>query len=255
MDARSTWGFLALVALAPSLAGAAEAAPKREKVAITELKALGSVDPKEIEGLTGIVAVSVSELKRFEVITKSDIQAMLGYEREKELLGCSEVSCLAEIGGAMGVDYLVASEASKIGGRWVVSMSLVAVKKSRSVARVSKEVPDSELLVFATRSATRELFAELVPIEAPAAAVASTAPREEPSRTASWLRYGGAAAGLVGGGVLYASGWATYQEFESPSGGVQTVTREDASSATLRSGVGLGLAAAGAGLLVWELLD
>ena len=44
----------------------------------------------------------------FEAIGPDDINAMLGFEKVKDAVGCDEISCVVEIGSALGVDYLAA---------------------------------------------------------------------------------------------------------------------------------------------------
>jgi hypothetical protein len=45
------------------------------------------------------------------VTTPSDIRALLGLERQKQLLGCDEgASCLAELSGALGAGAIIAGQ-------------------------------------------------------------------------------------------------------------------------------------------------
>ena len=73
-----------------------------------DLEAKG-VEKSTAETLTDIVTVSLKKLGGvFDVISRSDIQQMLNFEESKQLVGCtSNSSCLAEIGGALGVARVV----------------------------------------------------------------------------------------------------------------------------------------------------
>ena len=43
----------------------------------------------------------------FEVISAGDIRALLGVERQRALLGCSDSSCTAELSGALGARFVL----------------------------------------------------------------------------------------------------------------------------------------------------
>src|SRR4051812_18069464 len=54
------------------------------------------------------LATELGREKRFKIVTRSEIESVLGLEKLKDSLGCSDASCLAEVGGALGVDRIVA---------------------------------------------------------------------------------------------------------------------------------------------------
>jgi TolB-like protein len=117
-------------------AGAAAAAPKA-KVAVMDVKNVQGVPEGTATILTDIV---VSEVARYgmEVVSKADIAAIVGFEKEKTLLGCSDdSSCLAEIGGALGVDYMLTGQVGQIGSRFRISLILVDVKKGKVAGRAA----------------------------------------------------------------------------------------------------------------------
>ena len=67
--------------------------------------------------LGGVLAKSVANLG-YEVLAPSDIQAMIGLERMKDLVGCeNDSSCLTELGGALGADLLIGGSSAS----WVKS--------------------------------------------------------------------------------------------------------------------------------------
>jgi TolB-like protein len=126
--------FIAIALLA--LASAASAAPKT-KVAVMDVKNVQGVAEGTATILTDIVA---SEISRYgiEVVSKADIAAIVGFEKQKALLGCSDdSSCLAEIGGALGVDYMLTGQVGQIGSRYRISLILVDVKKGKVAGRAA----------------------------------------------------------------------------------------------------------------------
>lgn len=89
----------------PSFSGAARgpqlghAAPP--KLVIMPLQSSG-LAASSVVTLDELLVDFVRKLGEHEVIGKSDIDAMLGLENLKDQLGCDEVACAAEIGGALG---------------------------------------------------------------------------------------------------------------------------------------------------------
>jgi hypothetical protein len=64
---------------------------------------------------------------------------MLGMERQKELLGCDDISCMAQIGGALGVDALLSVKVGKIGSTYRLSASLIHIAKAEVLVRASTQ--------------------------------------------------------------------------------------------------------------------
>ncbi|HUJ24629.1 MAG TPA: hypothetical protein VLW85_01320 [Myxococcales bacterium] len=54
-----------------------------------------------------LIASELDKLEVFKVISREDIRNMLSFEKDKQSLGCeADQACLAEIGGALGVEYI-----------------------------------------------------------------------------------------------------------------------------------------------------
>lgn len=88
--------------------------------------------------LTDIITTEVAQLDRFDVIGKSDIAAMIGFQKQKQLLGCSEDSnCIAEIGGSLGVEYVLTGQVGRLGSKYRISLLLVEARKAKVVSRAA----------------------------------------------------------------------------------------------------------------------
>lgn len=121
---------------------------KPEKFAVLEFTVKGL--PKETQTtFSAAVAAEIGRRPGYSVISKADIDAMLGFDRQKQALGCDDVSCLAEIGGALGVDKLVSGQVTQLGeGQTLISLQLLNTKRATVESRVSTkwEGTSSELL-------------------------------------------------------------------------------------------------------------
>ncbi len=72
----------------------------------------------------------------FEVMTQREIQSMLGMERQKQLLGCSDAatSCMAELANALGSDALVLGDVGRVGDRIQVNLKALASGTGKTIA-------------------------------------------------------------------------------------------------------------------------
>jgi len=86
--------------------------------------------------LTEVLTSEIDKSKTFQrVVSAQDVSALLGYERLNQIVGCTDTSCLTEIGGALGVERLLASNIGKVGETYVINLKLINVPESKTEAR------------------------------------------------------------------------------------------------------------------------
>lgn len=70
-----------------------------------------------------------------EVMTSRDLQAVLGLERQKLLLGCAENNaCIVEMTAALGVDGVIIGDLGKLDGQYVLNLKVLASSSGRVLA-------------------------------------------------------------------------------------------------------------------------
>jgi len=176
--------------LIPLTAGAA-------KLAVTEIKVRRGVDPVIARVVEEFLANETARLRDYQVIGRDDIQRMFDHEQQKQMVGCDEDSCLAEIGGALGVDLLLAGSMDKVGETLLISIKLINIRTAQVERREAGRL----------RGATEEdaidavavLFRRLFKAELEA---------QEPKRLWTWVATGTAGALVVTGAVLVGVGYA-----------------------------------------------
>jgi hypothetical protein len=115
-----------------------EPLPQRlRRIAVLDVRATGNTDAKAAAALSSLIAVEAGTFQ-VKVIAGSDLVSLLSFEKQKTLLGCTDNACLAEVGGAMGVEYLLTSEVGEFGSRWMLSVVLIDAKRATAVARASR---------------------------------------------------------------------------------------------------------------------
>jgi hypothetical protein len=110
--------------------------------------------------LAEILSNDVQQAQRYEVITGSDVVAMLQMEQQKQMLGaCNEASCLAELGGALGADLLVDASVGLVGSVRVVSLKLIDVRRAQVLGRHSETVKSDDAMVDAVHRGAAAILA------------------------------------------------------------------------------------------------
>ena len=88
---------------------------------------------------------------RLSVLTTTDIQALLGLQAERLLLGASDAEVQAEldaIAGSMGADYSFWLRMDQLESRYVLNISAIRVLDARVVAHASRSGDDIEEVAF-----------------------------------------------------------------------------------------------------------
>ncbi len=220
------------------------------KVAVMDVKASG-LDLGTVEGLAALVASEVAARPEVQITTGADIRAVMGFEKQRALLGCDEATCIAEIGGALGVDYIITTDVSKVADEWILSMSMVNIKKAKAANRVVARVRRLELLVDNATSAVKELFFELS--EKKAGPVGHYVKREERSNAFGWLMLGTGVAMAGTGAFFEVKAFKTQSAFDAN----EDIGRDEAVAAFRDNGLAIGLFVGGGALVLysgWELL-
>jgi TolB-like protein len=130
----------------------------RTSLAVLDLTAMG-VSTVASDNLTQVLSTELKRVEGTSVISREDIRAMLQLQEQKSLVGCDDMACLAEIGGALGVDRLVTGTVGKLSESYIVNLRLISVRQNRVEHLVTEVFNGSEdQLIHATRRAGRRLL-------------------------------------------------------------------------------------------------
>jgi hypothetical protein len=204
---------IAPLALTLILIAAEPAAPRELKVAALEL-GLNGLDPKLSGPLTDQLVKPFAPVR---VVTPRDVAALLGLERQKELMGCTTSGeCMAELGNALGVQGVLRGDIVKIGTVININARVIDPLGGKPLAQASEQIVKDEQLFDALTRVGLELrnqFMVSLGVTPPQAVVAEV---QKPVNrgTRRWfpipLVVGGAS--LVGGAALFALAGSTYQQ-------------------------------------------
>ena len=144
------------------IATVAAASPDPVGIAITPLQATQM--PPEMAGYAEDRLANRLGERGFKVTTSADIQALLGLERQRQLLGCTDDSmCSTEIGAALGVPLMVVGRVSKIEERFDLDLRVIRQRDGVVVARESRGIEGLKRLAELMEAAGDSLARQLEP--------------------------------------------------------------------------------------------
>jgi hypothetical protein len=160
-DAAAVWGKLARELLKVEAARPAFQLPQGAQMsfAVLDLAASG-VAPETARNLTQVLSAAVKSVAGSTVISSDDVAAMLQMSETKARMGClDDTSCIAEIGGALGVQKLVVGTVGLLGASYVVSLRLIDAKRVSVDNRTTESFTGTEdQLIGATKLVARRLL-------------------------------------------------------------------------------------------------
>jgi hypothetical protein len=136
------------------LSGVVFAAPLR----VASLNLTGvDVEKEKLEFLSDHFAQGLSSAGA-KVTSSRDIAALLGMERQKELLGCQEGSCIAELSAALGVDAMASGDIARLApGRYQVNLKIIRASDGQRLDSRSFRVDGEEALLDGFDGAAAQL--------------------------------------------------------------------------------------------------
>jgi len=149
--------YLYLVLLA--LVGQDVQAGEKKKIAVMDLKAETKIEKGTANILNELLLTEVQNTGTFEVLGSSDVLSMLDLEEKKmRLSACTENSCLAEIGGALGVNLMLVASVGGVGDKYLVSVKLLDVAEAKVITRITEMVErEDTLLITAIKRAVAKV--------------------------------------------------------------------------------------------------
>lgn len=188
-----------LMTLALAAPPEAAATPESPKLAVMDLELKKGLDQATAEMLNELMLERLSRSKRFGgVIGGSDLREMLSLEEQKAAMGCDADSCLAELGGALGVPLMLSSSLGTFAGNYILNLKLISVEDAKVLARTSRVVRDESKLLDELGASLDQIVAEGMDGAAKPSGEPAPASVKSKSKGAS----GGVWIATAGGGLL-----------------------------------------------------
>lgn len=165
---------------------------EKPKLAVLDVQAVG-VEEAQAVAVGDAMAQELSKRGFFSVISAKEIRTLLGMERQRQLAGCAESSCTAELSGALGARFVLQSTLTRLGGSVQLSLLMLDSERAQTVARSVRIAKDATQLLGLLPWALAEATGTPLP---PA-----------PSKLLPWTLIGGGALLVAAGGILAVDGF------------------------------------------------
>jgi hypothetical protein len=114
---------------------------RKQRVAVLPPQLNTELEAGTGETLNEVLLSEFHQSGRLAVLGSSDIAAMLRHEEQRLVMaGCTDNACLAEIGGALGVQLIAETSIGAVGDRYVVTVKVLDVSQAKVLARASETI-------------------------------------------------------------------------------------------------------------------
>ncbi len=201
---------------------------KTIRVAVYEITG-SDVDKKHLALITDSIIAEIRKLEKVSAIGMNEIQALLTMEQSKQMMGCSDESCLLEIASALGADFIILGSLGKVGEESVFSLKRVDMRTGKAEHTFTKRMKGGagEELLDSVGKAVETIFPDRslrpgmsrgVPPEIVA--------RWNPPPLKQWVFYtsaGATLAALALGGVFWGLQYDQYVKYKDAQSGESNV--------------------------------
>jgi TolB-like protein len=152
--------FRALVLVLVVFSASSTMADEPISIAVMEFTSKGGVTQDQMDALSDMLSNQIRSMGNYKVIGKSDIHSMLTLEEQKQRLSsCTDQSCLAEIGGALGARWVVVGNVSLFGKTYLLNLKLIDVAGANVASGISRSIEGGEdQLLAELPGVAKELF-------------------------------------------------------------------------------------------------
>lgn len=198
-------GLLSLsstVLAAEPAAPAAATVPSRARVLV--LTPTSKVfDAGTTTTIGGLVTSELAGDTRLDIIASDDVERLAALEGDRQNVGCTDNSCLAELAGAIGARYVVFGDVGKLGDVVIVQLNLFDSQTAQALTRVTVQANSMSELPGALQPRVHELAAPLLSsTTSPAAGTSQKVAASGSFNALPWVFIGAGAAAIVGGGAI-----------------------------------------------------
>jgi hypothetical protein len=112
-----------------------------KRLLVMPLEARAGVEARKAAVMGDLLNAEARRIPGFVVITQADLEKLLTVEMQKQMLGCSGDSCLAELGGALNADEILHGSVGRLGGtELVLSLSRLDARAARVLGSESERL-------------------------------------------------------------------------------------------------------------------
>lgn len=121
---------------------------RKPRLFVNDLAAQG-VSPAQAAALTDAVVAVLAKRGLFDIVGQRDLQATLGMQRQRDLLGVCEShpeQCARDFASALSAPIVLSGQLSRVGAAFQLTLQMTDTLKAQPVARSTRFAPSLEAL-------------------------------------------------------------------------------------------------------------
>lgn len=122
------------------LCAALVAAPSASSQLVVPTVQVSGVDAAAAPVVTELVLEALLTRHGLPALGPADLKDLLTVEQQRQLIGCDDGKCMAEIAGALGGSRVVSGLIGKLGDTFVLTLKLIDTDSAQVIARASRAV-------------------------------------------------------------------------------------------------------------------
>jgi TolB-like protein len=113
----------------------------KPKLVVLEVTPGGGIDPTIAAALGDAITLEIAKRGYFTPTSMKELQTMLGVERQKQLMGCSEAAsqCMAELADAIGARFVLNGSLTRLGDAFQLALQVIDTTKAQPIGRSVRE--------------------------------------------------------------------------------------------------------------------
>jgi len=136
------------------------------QVLVFKTQATGQASEKIAKALSPLIADEISKRKGMSALSSFEIEVWLKHKANLQALGCNDSKCMINIANQMGSELILASNLTKLGRKWALTLSILNTETGRSVRRITGTYSGSEDILFElVKVSMKRLFNEKLKVE------------------------------------------------------------------------------------------
>ncbi len=137
----------------------------KPKLVVLEVTPGGGIDPTVAAALGDAITLEVQNRGYFTATSMKELQTMLGVERQRQLMGCSESSaaCMAELADAIGARFVMSGALTRLGEAYQLSLQTIDTSRAQPIGRSVRIAREPSALLAQVPFAVAEATATTLP--------------------------------------------------------------------------------------------
>jgi len=107
------------------------------RLALLNVSAEG-IEERIVSVVTNSILTELRKLRKVTVIGLDEVQAILDFEEQKQMMGCDDTSCLADLAGALGVDNIIVGSLAQVSDKTVMALKRIDQEEAEVITTYQK---------------------------------------------------------------------------------------------------------------------